>query len=232
MTRSEVHPEPVPLLVLRHGPVAARQLAALRGDARVELFEPEEWTPDALVLSQRVAVTLVATMGDPMRALTYAVTAGVTGNVVMATSARYRAQRSTLIDAGALAVCTMPLSSGEVESLLGLVDPRPPMTRTDTTLRLTLDPIARVARHRDHAVQLSQREFAVLHCLSTHGGKPVDADEMLRVVWGNAVSSDRPRQILDVYVCQLRRKLDAIGLTNAIATVRGFGYALGKGPAR
>jgi DNA-binding response OmpR family regulator len=33
-------------------------------------------------------------------------------------------------------------------------------------------------------------------------------------------------------VCQLRKKLDTIGLTNAIATVRRFGYALGTGPAR
>ena len=39
-------------------------------------------------------------------------------------------------------------------------------------------------------------------------------------------TGDRPRQILDVYVFQLRKKLERLGLRGAISTVRGFGYAL------
>ena len=92
--------------------------------------------------------------------------------------------------------------------------------------------MARVARFRDRSVRLSQREFAVLHCLCAHDGRPVDADELLRVVWGNAGTSGRPRQILDVYVCQLRKKLGGLGIENSITTVRRFGYALGGGNGR
>lgn len=222
----------MPLLVLRHGPVSRRQLASLRADPRVELLEPDGWSPEAVGLTQRVAATLVVSTGEPMRVLTYAVTAGVTGDVVMLVAARFRGTRAVLLDAGAIAAFTLPVNGSVIEALLALLDPRPRVTHTDTTLRLTLDPIARVARFRERHVRLSQREFAVLHCLSTHGGRPVDADELLRVVWGGAVSTSRPRQILDVYVCQLRKKLETLGLANAICTVRRFGYALGSGAAR
>jgi DNA-binding response OmpR family regulator len=56
--------------------------------------------------------------------------------------------------------------------------------------------------------------------------------ELLRVVWGGGAPQGRPRQILDVYVCHIRRKLESLGIHNAISTVRRFGYALGGGAAR
>lgn len=223
---------PVPLLLLRHGPLSIRSYAALRADPRVELLETSRWTPDAQALAQRVAGTVVATVGQPMRALAYAVTGGITSNIVMLISARYRGERAVLKEAGALASYTLPIGRAQVTSLLSLLAPRAHLTHTDTTLRLTLDPISRMARYHDRSVRLSQREFAVLHCLSSHDGRPVDADELLRVVWGDTPASARPRQIVDVYVHQLRRKLGKLGLRNPIATVRRFGYALGDGTAR
>ena len=220
------------LLVLRHGVVGGKHFAALRADPRLALIEPDAWTPDVLDLAHRVTATIVATTGEPLRALAYAVTAGITGNLVMASAARHRRARGVLLEAGAIAAVTMPIDAAQVEALLLLLDARPSLARTDPTLRLTLDPVARVARFRDRSVHLSQREFAVLHCLSSHDGRPVDADELLRVVWGSSETRGRPRQILDVYVCQLRKKLGALGLENSIATVRRFGYALGTRNAR
>ena len=226
--------QPVPLLVLRHGLVASRHFAARRADRRVALLEPDGWTPDAVDLARRVAATIIATTGDPLRALAYAVTAGVGGSVVMGIARRHVRERPVLLEAGAVATCTLPLDAAQVEAMLALLGARPALTHTDHALHLTLDPVARVARYRDRSVRLSQREFAVLHCLSTRGGRPVDATELLRVVWGGGGSAaqSRPRQILDVYVCQLRKKLELLGIANGIATVRRFGYALGAGDAR
>lgn len=223
---------PVPLLVLRHGPVAAKHLDALRAKPGVELIEPAGWSPDAVALARRVSATLVTTMADPLGALAYAVTAGVTGPILMGVSSRHRGERAVLLQAGALGAYTLPLDTCHVEAILALVDPRPRTAHTDTTLRLTLDPIARVARFRERSVRLSQREFAVLHCLSSRSGKPVGAEQLLREVWGDDLAPGRPRQILDVYVCQLRKKLDTLGITNAIATVRRYGYALNGDAAR
>lgn len=222
----------MPLLVLRHGPVSLRHVGALRADPRFEVFVPEAWGDDVLALSQRVAATVVITMGEPLRALTYAVTSGFTGAMAMLISPRFGGDRELLLQAGAVACLTLPVRTPELGALLAKLAPRPHLAHTDPGLRLTLDPVAREVRHRDRCARLSQREFAVLHCLVSHGGNPVDANSLLREVWGAVPVQGRPRQIVDVYVCQLRKKLKRIGLPGAIATIRGFGYALGPDAAR
>ena len=204
-----------------------RELAALHSDPRVELFVTEELTPDWISFARRVAGTLVATEGDPLSALGYAVTAGMTGPIIVAMAKRYRMDCSDLITAGALACVTMPIAKPDVDRMLPLLMTHAP-ARMDSTLRLLLDPISRVVRFRERSVRLSQREFAVLHCLSSHGERPVSAEELLTDVWGDAKSAERSRQIVDVYIFQLRKKLETIGLRGAISTVRAFGYALAQ----
>ena len=49
--------------------------------------------------------------------------------------------------------------------------------------------------------------------------------ERVEDVWGDSDLRDG-RKILDVYFFQLRKTLKGLGLTGAIATVRGFGYSL------
>jgi DNA-binding response OmpR family regulator len=214
----------VPILVLRHGSVAKRALAALERDARVELFQARGATPDRVALGQRVAGTLVVTEQEPMRALTFAVTAGLRSPIVVAMHKRHRAHARDLLAAGASACVTLPLTTAHVTKLVKLLHPAPTVARMDGTLRLLLDPITRVVRYRDKPVQLSHREFTVLHCLSSREGMPVSADDVLRYVWADDASASR--QILDVYICHLRRKLTRVGLKDAITTLRGFGYQL------
>lgn len=214
----------MPLLVLRYG-AGKGSLGALAKDPRVELLEARRPTPDLVALAQRVAGTLVVAGGDPMRALTFAVTAGLRAPLVIAMRKRYRSEARHLLAAGASACVTLPLSPAAVTRLVKLLRPSPSVARMDGTLRLLLDPISRVVRYRNKPVKLSEREFTVLHCLSAHRGRPVSAEDLLRYVWV-ADGSDRSRQILDVYICHLRRKLAGVGLKDAIVTLRGFGYSL------
>lgn len=214
----------MPVLVLRHGAVAKGALAKLETDARVEVLQTREPTSDWVALGQRVAGTLVVTDREPMRALTFAITAGLRAPIAVAMQKRYRAEARDLRAAGASACMTLPLAPADVTRLVKLLRPAPGVARMDGTLRLLLDPITRVVRYRNKPVQLSQREFTVLHCLSSHQGKPVSADDVLRYVWAGDPSASR--QILDVYICHLRRKLSRIGLDDAITTWRGFGYSL------
>ena len=214
----------MPVLVLRHGGVTKKGLAKLERDARVGLLETREPTSDWVALGRRVAGTLVVTDQDPMRALTFAITAGIREPIAVAMRKRYRTQSRDLLKAGASACMTLPLETADVTRLVKLLRPAPAVARMDGTLRLLLDPITRVVRYRNKPVQLSQREFTVLHCLSSHQGKPVSADDVLRYVWAGDASASR--QILDVYICHLRRKLSRVGLKDAITTWRGFGYSL------
>lgn len=211
------------MLLVRRGPIASRSLAAAHRDPRLELFVVEELSAEWISFSQRVAGTIVATDGDPLRALGWVVTAGFNGPLVMAINKRYQRETADLMDAGAIACVGMPITSDDVSKLIPVLLKHAALARIDTTLRLLLDPIGRVIRYRNRSVLLSQREFAVLHCLSSHRGRPARAEELLKVVWQKR---SRSRQILDVYIHQLRKKLEHIGLDGAIATVRGFGYAL------
>lgn len=215
----------MPVLVLRNGGASRRALAALENDPRVELLQAREPTPNWVALGQRVAGTLVVAERDPMRALTFAVTAGLRAPLVVAMQKRYKSQARDLLAAGASACVTLPLSAAHVTRLVKLLHAGQSVATMDGTLRLLLDPITRVVRYRNKPVQLSQREFTVLHCLSSRRGKPVSAEDVLRYVWADD-RSERSRQILDVYICHLRRKLARVGLKGAITTLRGYGYTL------
>lgn len=214
------------MLLLRRGRVAARSIATLRADKRLELFVADELSGDTLSFAQRVAVTIIATEEDPVAALAFVATAGMSGPFVLLASPRHARERKAVLDAGAIAFLTMPVSRAAITRLLPRIHGKSRVAHVDPALRLMLDPIGRVARYRNRSVRLSQREFAVLHCLSARGGKPVAADELTRVVWGSASADASARQILAVYVFQLRRKLRSLGLDDVISTVRQFGYAL------
>lgn len=208
--------------------MSARSIASLYKDPRLELFVADEMNADSISFAQRVAGIIIVTDGDPLFALAYAVTAGVSGPFVVIMNSKHAAERSVVLQAGAIACLTMPVTSAAVSKLIPMFEKGSAMAHIDSALHLLLDPIGRVVRYRDRIVRLSQREFAVLHCLSARRGRPVGAEELMRIVWGSAVAATRPRQILDVYVCQLRKKLHQLGLDGAISTVRRFGYALGQ----
>lgn len=215
----------MPILVLRHGSVARRALAALEADTRVELLKARGATPDWVALAQRVSGTLIVAELDPLSALTFALTAGLRAPIVVAMQKRYRDEARDLVAVGATACVTLPLTRASVTRIVKLLRPTSGVARIDPTLRLLLDPITRVVRYRSKPVKLSEREFTVLHCLSSRHGKPVSAEDVLNYVWA-ADRSERSRQILDVYICHLRRKLARVGLKGAITTLRGYGYSL------
>ena len=207
-----------------------RGLAALEHDPRVELFVSDELTPDRVAFARRVSAVLVVTESDPFSALAYAVTAGLSCPVVIAMARRFRTECRDLVAAGATACVTTPMTTADVDALLPKLAVHVAPVRMEGTLRLLLDPISRVVRYRDKVAQLTLREFALLHCLSEQGGRPVPAEMLMTYVWGGTKVSEGSRKILDVYIFQLRRKLNRLGLNGAISTVRGFGYTLGGGP--
>lgn len=215
---------PVPVLVVRRGPTSIRALGALEQDPRVELYVADALTSDWLTFARRAAGLITLTDTDPLSALGYVVTAEVSCPIVVALSRRYRGDMRDLLEAGAAAGVTTPLSRTDIDRVIAIFTARPARAQVDGSLRLLLDPVSRVAHYRNKVVRLSLREFALLHCLSEQRGLPVSADAIMRSVWGDAAVDSR--RTLDVYVFQLRRKLRSIGLPEAISTVRGFGYAL------
>lgn len=89
---------------------------------------------------------------------------------------------------------------------------------------LTLDPATRVVRRGETDIDLTPREFGVLHFLMRHRGEVVSKLEILQSVWDLNYEGDE--NVVEVYVGYLRRKVDLPFGRQSIQTVRGAGYRL------
>lgn len=88
---------------------------------------------------------------------------------------------------------------------------------------LALDPAARRVTLSDVPLNLSAREYALLHDFITHKGHIRSRQELETSLyaWGEEVESNT----VEVYIHHLRKKIGA----EMIRTVRGLGYVLGDG---
>lgn len=87
---------------------------------------------------------------------------------------------------------------------------------------LSLDPASREVRFDNKAIDLSPREFDLLHELMLNAGKVLTRAQLESKIypWGEEVESNA----LEVHVHHLRRKT----ATEVIKTVRGVGYLMPK----
>jgi DNA-binding response OmpR family regulator len=91
---------------------------------------------------------------------------------------------------------------------------------------LIVDPVARSVSWDGAAIELSPREFGLLHALASRPDTAVSKDDLLRLVWGDEQAATR--NVVEVYVGYVRRKLDAVGAGHVLRTVRGYGYLVGS----
>ena len=217
---------PLPVFVLQRDATTERALGALGDDPRVEFVASTDRKKNWVAGAQRASVVVVTTSSDPLSALLYALTAGITIPVVIAAPKRFAKDRKHVLEAGATAFMATPVSKTDVSRMIKLVAPQATDLQADGSSHLVLDPIGQVVRLHSKSVQLSQREFGVLHCLASRSGRPVSATDVLAHVWGSNPGRVQSREILDVYIFNLRKKLKKLGLPNAIRTVRSYGYAL------
>jgi two-component system, OmpR family, response regulator len=87
---------------------------------------------------------------------------------------------------------------------------------------LRIDLLARCAWRGDRAIELPEREFALLEYFVRHADRVLTRQEILTDVWG--YNFDSSSNVVDVYVRYLRNKLDEVGESSMIASVRGAGY--------
>lgn len=89
---------------------------------------------------------------------------------------------------------------------------------------LRLDAAERRVYRQDREIELTAREFDVLHFLVRHAGEVVSKLEILNGVWDFGFEGDP--NIVEVYVGRLRKKVDRPFFRHAIETVRGVGYRI------
>ncbi len=89
---------------------------------------------------------------------------------------------------------------------------------------LRLDPATHRVWRGDTPVELTPRQFSLLEFLMRRRGDVLSKSEILEHVWDFAFDGDP--NIVEVYVGQLRRRVDEPFGRSSLRTVRGVGYRL------
>jgi len=146
--------------------------------------------------------------------------------VLMLTARDAIGDRVVGLDAGADDYLTKPFSFEELLARLRALTRRAPAERPVTVEvgDLRLDPAAHRAWRGQTELELSAKEFAVLEVLMRRPGSVLTRGQLLEGAWDMAY--ERRSNIVDVYVRQLREKIDRPFGSDTIETVRGVGYRL------
>jgi DNA-binding response OmpR family regulator len=90
---------------------------------------------------------------------------------------------------------------------------------------LTLDPLAHTATLAGQPLELTRREFDLLHTLMMHASQVLSTQDLLTNVWGAEYIGEP--QVVYVHIRWLREKIEAIPeKPERIVTVHGVGYKL------
>lgn len=130
------------------------------------------------------------------------------------------------LDAGADDYLVKPFDLGELtarlRALVRRANGRPlPMIEIQG---IALDPAAHTVRVDGTPVELSAKEFALLHVLMLNAGRVLSRTQLEQQLysWDAEVGSNT----VEVYIHHLRRKLGR----DLIRTIRGVGYLIGQAP--
>ncbi|MEZ4663167.1 MAG: response regulator transcription factor [Caldilineaceae bacterium] len=129
------------------------------------------------------------------------------------------------LDAGADDYLVKPFELKELLARLrALARRHSAKTSTLKLANLTLDPRTRVVTRGSAVINLTSKEFAVLECLMREPYCVLTRTEIAESVWNYDVYNQS--NVVDVYIRNLRRKIDDPFETKLIQTVRGAGYRL------
>lgn len=121
----------------------------------------------------------------------------------------------------------------DIEELLARVEAqlraRKPSVRTRYEVAdLSLDLQSREVARQGQGIDLTPKEFDLLHYLIQHPRQVMTRPQILEAVWSYDFGGED--NVLEVTISNLRSKLERGGLPRLIHTVRGVGYVLREEP--
>ncbi|MCU1278756.1 MAG: Two-component transcriptional regulator, CheY-like receiver domain [bacterium] len=161
---------------------------------------------------------------DGFAALTAARQQGIVTPVLLLTARDGVADRVRGLQLGADDYLVKPFAFAELLARLQAIHRRagPHRAAVLSAGGLTIDPAAHRVIVGEAAVELSQKQFALLELLLRNRGQVVTRAMILEKVFGYSFASNT--NIVDVHISHLRQKLTVPGCALRIETVRGVGY--------
>nr|WP_229806216.1 response regulator transcription factor [Microbispora rosea] len=109
-----------------------------------------------------------------------------------------------------------------MDAVMRRAKPKPIHTKIISHGPLQIDVNSREVRLDGRRIDLTRKEFDLLHLLASHPNTVVSRKLLMRQIWKDSWS----RRSVDTHVSSLRNKL---GSSRWIITVRGVGFRLGSG---
>ena len=153
---------------------------------------------------------------------------GIKTPVLVLTARDTLADRVKGLDSGADDYLVKPFAFAELLARIRALLRR---GRAAETLRLgiadlNMDLVSRKVTRAGKALELTVREFELLHYLLQHEGQVVSRDALVHQVWHEPARSATLDNVIDVHIARLRRKVDLDQRVKLIHTVRGVGFVL------
>lgn len=132
------------------------------------------------------------------------------------------------LDLGADDYLSKPFALVELQSRIMAVARRKfQITSPDITLgEFVLAIQARKILHNGKEVEITKKEFDLLHYLVMNHGKVLARHQLYEHIWGNALEDQYDSNFIDVHIKNLRKKLNTFAPTPWLETVRGVGYRI------
>jgi len=152
--------------------------------------------------------------------------AGIHTPVMMLTAKGQIIDKVTGLDVGADDYMVKPFSFEELFARIRALVRRPAQTNEPILQikNLTLDPRTFVVKRADKEIELSAKEFSLLEYLLRNKNTVLTKDQIIAHLWD--YDSDVLPSTIEVHIKHLRDKIDQIGDTSLIHTIRGRGYTI------
>jgi two-component system copper resistance phosphate regulon response regulator CusR len=146
--------------------------------------------------------------------------------ILMLTAKDAVADKVRHMEAGADDYLTKPFAFSELLVRVRALLRRAPVQREDRLViaDLEIDRLSRMVKRSGKRVDLSGKEYALLEYLALNHDRVLSRTMILEHVWDQ--SFEGLTNIVDVYIRQLRTKIDTGSALRLLKTVRGVGYMM------
>ncbi len=150
----------------------------------------------------------------------------ITTPVLLQTGSTCGKTRALALRTGADDLLTKPYHNDELLARIeAIVRRRNGYTRSVLRVGpLEIDMASREVRAHEQPFSVTRKEFAILELMALRKGRVIPKQNFLDHLY-NGLDGPETR-VIDVFICNLRKKLAGLGLGSLIDTVRGHGYIM------